>query len=558
MFKFPTIGHSAAEKGAVEEDASWEPPAREAHARVGTEDVPVIRCHALTFHESVRESSDAAAATTTLRVPTSNRLSELPADGCMDAGERAALGLSPGVRPRHLPLGTYNVSARVSVPLVLLRKSDFFRERFDGPWKGKREVLVTFPTVRCLDAFLLALEALAEPEPQEVDAREEGQAVVAVQQHNQFELFAVGAVLRMRGLVQLAEAFIAAHLDTTNFMLAVQAAAHFDAFGASLLSKCFCWLKRTGLGECLPDGSTPEASAWWESPPVYDAATQELLVGKERCSANAFDGVAEALKQSKAHFFDGSHALALPPTPVRPLANGKPGAGFPDMTRCYLERRREMGPERDMTHFLVFTEDENKLLLAACSNMEQATFVLSANEDFEKYGEHYVGFTSANFLGTHFTLYDHGMAAAEMPGAALPHLRRREHCMVVYKSNVLGRVPNSMRVVLGGAGGNEAVPEGGLEARLESGAPGGVSLLHTRQPRWNAELDAWTMDFKGRVKLASKKNFQLINSDEPDKVLMLFGKVTKNRFTLDFRPPMTVTKALHVALSTFADKLAVT
>ena len=39
---------------------------------------------------------------------------------------------------------------------------------------------------------------------------------------------------------------------------------------------------------------------------------------------------------------------------------------------------------------------------------------------------------------------------------------------------------------------------------------------------------------------------------------MLFGKVTKNRFTLDFRPPMTVTKALAVALSTFADKLAVT
>ena len=36
-----------------------------------------------------------------------------------------------------------------------------------------------------------------------------------------------------------------------------------------------------------------------------------------------------------------------------------------------------------------------------------------------------------------------------------------------------------------------------------------------------------------------------------EKVLMLFGKVTKNRFTLDFRPPMTVTKALAVALSPY-------
>ena len=43
-----------------------------------------------------------------------------------------------------------------------------------------------------------------------------------------------------------------------------------------------------------------------------------------------------------------------------------------------------------------------------------------------------------------------------------------------------------------------------------------------------------------------------------DKILMLFGKVTKNRFTLDFRAPMTVCKSLAVALSTFADKLAVT
>lgn len=28
-------------------------------------------------------------------------------------------------------------------------------------------------------------------------------------------------------------------------------------------------------------------------------------------------------------------------------------------------------------------------------------------------------------------------------------------------------------------------------------------------PVWSKELDAWTMDFRGRVKMASKKNFQL-------------------------------------------------
>ena len=174
-----------------------------------------------------------------------------------------------------------------------------------------------------------------------------------------------------------------------------------------------------------------------------------------------------------------------------------------------------MGPEKNMTHFLVFTEAENKLLLAACSNMEKAEFVVADNEDFTPHGEHYVGFVSASFLGTHFTLYDHGVPAEELPDGAMPRVRRKEHCMVVYKSNILGRVPNSMRVVLGGSDGNEAVVEGGLEARLEDpSASSTINILHTKQPRWNAELDAWTMDFKGRVKLASKKNFQLINSDE--------------------------------------------
>ena len=41
-----------------------------------------------------------------------------------------------------------------------------------------------------------------------------------------------------------------------------------------------------------------------------------------------------------------------------------------------------------------------------------------------------------------------------------------------------------------------------------------MKVLVTKKPRWNADLDAWTMDFKGRVKLASKKNFQLIVEDD--------------------------------------------
>ena len=70
----------------------------------------------------------------------------------------------------------------------------------------------------------------------------------------------------------------------------------------------------------------------------------------------------------------------------------------------------------------------------------------------------------------------------------------------------------------------------------------------------------------GRVKLASKKNFLL--SVRPDdhwleeefgtKPILRFGKVTKDRFALDYRYPLSAYTALGIALSAFANKLVVT
>ena len=54
--------------------------------------------------------------------------------------------------------------------------------------------------------------------------------------------------------------------------------------------------------------------------------------------------------------------------------------------------------------------------------------------------------------------------------------------------------------------------------------------LKTRKPIWSDDLEAWTMDFHGRVKLASKKNFLLVSENAPTDVLMLFGKVAKSLF----------------------------
>ena len=93
----------------------------------------------------------------------------------------------------------------------------------------------------------------------------------------------------------------------------------------------------------------------------------------------------------------------------------------------------------------------------------------------------------------------------------------------------------------------------------------------TRLPRWNDRLEAWTMDFRGRVVRASKKNFQLVpvpltqlddattyTTDHTSQPALLFGKVAKDRYTLDFAPTvLSPFNAFAIALSTFASKLAV-
>ncbi|DAZ93979.1 TPA: hypothetical protein N0F65_005490 [Lagenidium giganteum] len=92
-------------------------------------------------------------------------------------------------------------------------------------------------------------------------------------------------------------------------------------------------------------------------------------------------------------------------------------------------------------------------------------------------------------------------------------------------------------------------------------------VFETKQPSWNEDLGAWTLNFHGRVKMASKKNFLIVAEQGNDRmeedfgddvVFLRFGKVTKTRFTLDFTWPMSPMVALAIACSSFAHKIAVT
>lgn len=90
-------------------------------------------------------------------------------------------------------------------------------------------------------------------------------------------------------------------------------------------------------------------------------------------------------------------------------------------------------------------------------------------------------------------------------------------------------------------------------------------VLKNKSPRWHEQLQCWCLNFKGRVTVASVKNFQLvaaaapeqnISAAEQEKVILQFGKIGKDIFTMDYRYPLCAFQAFAICLSSFDTKPA--
>lgn len=91
----------------------------------------------------------------------------------------------------------------------------------------------------------------------------------------------------------------------------------------------------------------------------------------------------------------------------------------------------------------------------------------------------------------------------------------------------------------------------------------GSLVLKNKSPRWHEQLQCWCLNFHGRVTVASVKNFQLVASPEHgpagpehEKIILQFGKVGKDLFTMDYRYPISAFQAFAICLSSFDTKIA--
>lgn len=89
-------------------------------------------------------------------------------------------------------------------------------------------------------------------------------------------------------------------------------------------------------------------------------------------------------------------------------------------------------------------------------------------------------------------------------------------------------------------------------------------VLSNKTPRWHEQLRCWCLNFHGRVTVASVKNFQLVSvsdcetgTEQPtERIILQFGKVGKDMFTMDYGYPISAFQAFAICLSSFETRIA--
>lgn len=236
--------------------------------------------------------------------------------------------------------------------------------------------------------------------------------------------------------------------------------------------------------------------------------------------------------------------------------------------KCRITRDKK-GVDRNMypTYFLHMERDDGKkvFLLAGRKRKKSKTsnYLISIDPtDLSRGGESFVGKLRANMLGTQFTIFDNG----ESPkvGSSNNDQCRQELVAVVYETNVFGfKGPRKMTVIVPGMdSSNERIgvrpltDHDGLVERWKNKRMENLLELHNKTPVWNDDTQSYVLNFHGRVTQASVKNFQIVQDNDVDYIVMQFGRVAEDVFTMDFRSPLCAVQAFGIALSSFDSKLA--
>ncbi|XP_064391617.1 tubby-related protein 3-like [Halichondria panicea] len=239
--------------------------------------------------------------------------------------------------------------------------------------------------------------------------------------------------------------------------------------------------------------------------------------------------------------------------------------------KCRVTRDQK-GMERYLypTYFLHMEREDSgkKIFLLAARKRKKSrssNYLVSTDPtDLSRDGENFIGKVRSNFVGTSFTVFNGGANPQRRKVKPGQKIIREELAAVHYETNVLGfKGPRKMTVIIPAMNHVHkripVTPKVENETLLERWRNNHMSDLlevHNKQPVWSDDTQAYVLNFHGRVTQASVKNFQLVHSSHEDYVVMQFGRISEDTFTLDYSFPMCALQAFSIVLSSFDSKLA--
>ncbi|EGT46067.1 hypothetical protein CAEBREN_02834 [Caenorhabditis brenneri] len=240
--------------------------------------------------------------------------------------------------------------------------------------------------------------------------------------------------------------------------------------------------------------------------------------------------------------------------------------------KCSITRQKS-GVDKGMfpTYYLhleeVDSDRRQKIFLLAARKRKKSTtanYLLSTDPtNLSREGDGYCAKVRSNALGTQFTVYD----AGQNPKKTSNQLSIRQE--LAAETNVLGfKGPRKMTIIMPGIEPpTDTKPatrctvrpiqdKHTLLERYRLNELDSLKVLCNKSPQWNDDSQSYVLNFHGRVTQASVKNFQIIHASSPEYIVMQFGRISDDEFTMDFRYPLSAVQAFGIAMTSFHGKLA--
>jgi hypothetical protein len=237
---------------------------------------------------------------------------------------------------------------------------------------------------------------------------------------------------------------------------------------------------------------------------------------------------------------------------------------------CNIKKENFKLKEKIYPRYILYINSNDKFLLAAKKIFKpmSSTYLISKNKEIiNQKSSDYIGKVSSNFIGNEFNIFGRGKKANKL-NKNFTELRP-QYGAVKYELNILGlKGPRKMSVYLSGINNQETISFKPTSDKLYLQNLKNYSnilcdLYINKPPIWDESkiffkfsvYKTYGLKFNSRVEKSSTKNFQLIKVNG-EEILLQFGKINDNLFSMDFQHPLSPFQAFAICLTSLASKRA--